>query len=100
MAGVDFPTNSGMTDFSSQGSDSLVPNVYMTPACKLGSSVTDFSDTDSLVSCFDCQRPVSAPPSTSLYKMNICSTRVQIAPHVAAQQVMNSDAALYSVIIP
>ena len=44
--------------------------------------------------------PISAPPSTSLYKMNICSTRVQIAPHVAAQQVMNSDAVLYSVIIP
>src|ERR1700761_6640949 len=37
---------------------------------------------------------------TSSYKMNICSTSVLNAPHVAAQQVMNSDAALYSVLIP
>src|ERR1700761_6267999 len=44
--------------------------------------------------------PISAPPSTSSYKMNICSTSVLNAPHVAAQQVMNSDAVLYSVIIP
>jgi len=84
-----------MTDSLNQVSDSLVPNMY--PAWM---SDVDFSDTDSLVSCFECPRPVSAPPSTSSYKMNICSTSVQIAPHVAAQQVMNSDAALYSVIIP
>ena len=32
--------------------------------------------------------------------MNICSTSVLIAPHVAVPQVMNSDAALYSVTIP
>ena len=32
--------------------------------------------------------------------MNICSTSVSIAPHVAVLQVMNSDAALYSVAIP
>ena len=32
--------------------------------------------------------------------MNICSTSVSIAPHVAVPQVMNSDAALYSVTIP
>ena len=86
--------------FSSQVSDSLVPHVYMDPVCKLGSSNMDFSDTESLVSHFSIPRPVSAPPSTSLYNMNICSTSVLNTPHVAAQQVMNSDAALYSVIIP
>ena len=32
--------------------------------------------------------------------MNICSTSVSIAPHVAVSQVMNSDAAIYSVTIP
>ena len=31
--------------------------------------------------------------------MNICSTSVLIAPHVSVPQVMNSDAALYSVTI-
>ena len=54
----------------------------------------------SLVSHFSMPRPVSAPPYTSLYKMNICSTSVLIAPHVAVLQVMNSGAALYSVTIP
>ena len=87
-------------DFPSQVSDSLVPNVYMDPACKLGSSVMDFSDMESLVSSFNVPSPVSAPSSTSSYKMNICSTRVMFAPHIAAQQVMNSDAALPSVMIP
>ena len=72
----------------------------MNPVCKLGSSDTDFSDTKSLVSHFSLPHPVSAPPSTSLYKMNICNMSVLIAPHVAVLQVMNSDAALYSVIIP
>src|SRR6201996_6498389 len=90
---------SGMMDSSSQVSDSLIPNVYDT-ACKLGDSDMDFSDMASLVSHFSMPRPVSAPPYTSLYKMNICSTTVLNAPHVAVQQVMNSDAALYSVIIP
>ena len=99
MAAADSPI-SGMMDFSSQVSDSLVPNVYMNPVCKLGSSDTDFSDTESLVSHFSLPCPVSAPPSTSSYKMNICSTSVLIAPHVAVPQVMNSDAALYSVTIP
>ena len=99
MAAADSPI-SGMADFSSQVSDSLVPNVYMNPVCKLGSSDMDFSDTASLVSHFSMHRPVSAPPSTSLHKMNICSTSVLIAPHVAVLQVMNSDAALYSVTIP
>ena len=74
---------SGMTDLSSQVLDSLVPNVYMNPVCKLGSSDTDFSDMASLVSHFSMPCPVSAPPSTSLYKMNICSTSVVNAPHVA-----------------
>ena len=86
-------------DSSGQVSDSLIPNVDST-ACKLGDSDSDFSDTASLVSHFSMPRPVSAPPYTSSYKMNICSTSVLNAPHVAAQQVMNSDAALYSVIIP
>ena len=89
-----------MTDFSSQVSDSLVLNVYMNPVRKLGSSDMDFSDTASLVSHFSMPRPVSAPPSTSSYKMNICSASVLIAPHVAVPQVMDSDAALYSVTIP
>ena len=99
MAAVDSP-DSGMTDFSGQVLDSLIPNVYTNPVCKLGSSNTDFSDTDSLVSHFSMPRPVSAPPSTSSYKMNICSTSVSIAPNVAVLQVMNTDAALYSVTIP
>src|ERR1700761_30377 len=98
MAAIDSPY-SGMMDFSSQVSDSLVPNVDST-ACKIGDSDSDISDTVSLVSHFSMPRPVSAPPYTSLYKMNICSTSVFDAPHVVAQQVMNSDAALYSVIIP
>ena len=51
MAAVDSPI-SGMMDSSSQVSDSLVPNVYMTPVCKLGDSDTDFSDMASLVSHF------------------------------------------------
>ena len=99
MAAVDSP-DPGMTDFSSQVLDSLVPNVYMNPVCKLGSSDTDFSDMASLVSPFLMPHPVSAPPSTSSHKMNICSTSVLIAPHVALPRVMNSDAALYSVTIP
>ena len=99
MAAADSPI-SGMMDFSSQVLNSLVPNVYMNPVCRLDSSDTDFSDTASLVSHFSMPRPVSAPPSTSSYKMNICSTSVLIAPHVAVLQVMNSDAALYSVTIP
>src|SRR6201996_8197636 len=98
MAAVDYPY-SGMMYFSSQVSDSRVPNVDST-ACKLGDSNSDISDTVSLVSHFSMPRPVSAPPYTSLYKMNICSTSVLNAPHVAVQQVMNSDAVLYSVIIP
>ena len=72
----------------------------MNPVCKLGSSDPDFSDTESLVSHFSVPCLVSAPPSTSSHKMNICSTSVSIAPHVAVLQVMNSDAALYSVAIP
>ena len=48
MAAADSPI-SGMMDFSSQVSDSLVPNVYMNPVCKLGSSDMDFSDMESLV---------------------------------------------------
>ena len=51
MAAADSPI-SGMMDSSSQVSDSLVPNVYMNPVCKLGSSDMDFSDTESLVSHF------------------------------------------------
>ena len=98
MAAIDSPY-SGMMDFSSQVSDSLIPNVDST-ACKIGDSDSDISDSDSLVSHFSMPCPVSAPPYTSSYKMNICSTSVFDAPHVAAQQVMNSDAALYSVIIP
>ena len=98
MAAIDSPY-SGMMDFSSQVSDSLVPNVDST-ACKLGDSDSDISDSDSLVSHFSMPRPVSAPPYTSSYKMNICSMSVLNAPHVAVQQVMNSDAALYSVMIP
>ena len=70
MAAADSP-NSGMMDFSSQVLDSLVPNVYMNPVCKLGSSDTDFSDMASLVYHFSMPRPVTAPPSTSSYKMNI-----------------------------
>ena len=96
---VDSPY-SGMMDFSSQVSDSLVPNVYMNPVFKLGSSDTDFLDMESLVSHFSMPCLISAPPSTSSYKMNICSTSVLIAPHVAVLQVMSSDAVLYSVIIP
>ena len=69
MAAADSPI-SGMVDFSSQVSDSLVPNVYMNPVCKLGSSDMDFSDTASLVSHFSMPCPVSAPPSTSSCKMN------------------------------
>ena len=72
----------------------------MNPVCKLGSSDTNFSDMESLVSHFSMPHPVSAPPSISSYKMNICSMSVLIAPHVAVPQVMNSDAALYSVTIP
>jgi len=34
-----------MMDSSSQVSDSLVPNVYIDTACKLGDSDMDFSDT-------------------------------------------------------
>ena len=99
MAAADSPI-SGMTDFSSQVSDSLVPNVYMNPVCKLGSSEMDFSDMESLFSHVSLPCPISAPSSTSSYKMNICSTSVSIAPHVAVLQVMNSDAALYFVTIP
>ena len=68
--------------------------VNMCPACKLDSSSV----------CSDCL--VSNSPSTSASEMNIFSTYVplsscvQTAPHVAVQQVMNSDAALNSVIIP
>ena len=75
---------------------SLVSDYHVNtdPACKIDSSsvVLDFL--------------VSTPPSTSASEMNIFSTyvpssyRVQTAPHVAVQQVMNSDAALNSVIIP
>ena len=53
MAAADSPI-SGMTDFSSQVSDSLVPNVYSNPVCKLGSSDTDFSDMASLFPIFLC----------------------------------------------
>ena len=68
--------------------------VNMCPACKLDSSSV----------CSDCL--VSNSPSTSALEMNIFSTYVplsscvQTAPHVAVQQVMNSDAALNSVIVP
>ena len=48
-------------DFSSQVSDSLVPNVYMNPVCKLGSSDMDFSDTESL--CYNWGRGLSGPSS-------------------------------------
>ena len=74
-------------------SDCLVPTVYtLDPACKLDSSSVDS----------DCL--VSSPPSTSASEMNISSlfslSCVQTTPNVAVQQVMNSDAALNSVIIP
>ena len=71
-------------------SDCLIPTVNMVPACKLDSS--------SVVSVTDCLS--STPPSTSACEMNIRSISSGIhAPNVVVQQVMNSDAALNSVII-
>ena len=72
-------------------SDSLIHNVNMVPACKLDSSSSVFTD-----------RLSSTPLSTSAFEMNISSSLslVSHAPNVAVQQVMNSDAALNSVIIP
>ena len=67
-------------------SDVPVPHVKTIPACKLDSSSVDMV----------CLPP---PPSTSACKMNICSSSGIHAPHVAVQQVMNSDATLNSVII-
>ena len=67
-------------------SDCPVPHVYTVPACKLDSSSVDTV----------CLPP---PPSTSACEMNIHSSSGIHAPHVAVQQVMNSDAALNSVII-
>ena len=63
----------------------------MVPACKLDSS-SDVS--------MDCLS--STYLSTSASEMNICSSisLVSHTPNVAVQQVMNSDAALNSVIIP
>ena len=66
--------------------DSPVSHVYTVPACKLDSSSVDTV----------CLPP---PPSTSACEMNICNSSGIHAPHVAVQQVMNSDAALNSVII-
>ena len=66
--------------------DYPVPHVYMIPACKLDSSSVDTV----------CLPP---PPSTSACEMNISNSSVIHAPPVAVQQVMNSDAALNSVII-
>ena len=66
--------------------DSPVPHVYTIPACKLDSSSVDTV----------CLPP---PPSTSVCEMNIRSSSGIHAPYVAVQQVMNSDAALNSVII-
>ena len=52
----------------------------------------------SVVSITDCLS--STPPSTSACEMNISSSSSGThAPNVAVQQVMNSDAALNSVII-
>ena len=67
-----------------------IPSVYTVPACKLGSS-----SVDSTV-CL----PLT-PLSTSASEMNISSSvsPVSYDPAVAVQQVMNSDAALNSVII-
>ena len=76
--------------------DYLIPNVYtLVPACKLHSSSVDL----------DCL--VLSPPSTSASEMNIRSSLTSVSspscvlntPHVAVQQVMNSDATLNSVII-
>ena len=58
----------------------------MVPACKL-----DGSSVDTVY--------LPPPPSTSACEMNIHSSSGIHAPHVAVQQVMNSDAALNSVII-
>ena len=71
-------------------SDSLIHNVNKVPACKIDSS------SDSPV-CL-----TSIPLSTSALEMNISSSLslVSHALNVAVQQVMNSDAALNSVIIP
>ena len=70
-------------------SDSDVSRVYNSvSACKLDSSTgLDFS-------------LVSSTTSTSASEMNTVNSRVSSAPHVAVPQVMNSDAALNSVIIP
>ena len=72
------------------GSDSLIHNVNMVPACKLDSSSVHTG------------RLPSNPISTSASEMNISSSLslVSHAPNIAVQQVMNSDAALNSVIIP
>ena len=72
-------------------SDSLIHNVNMVPACKLDSSSVVSTD-----------RLSSTPLSTSASEMNIGSllSLVSHALNVAVQQVMNSDAALNSVIIP
>ena len=67
-------------------SDCPVPHVDTVPACKLDSSSVDTV----------CLPP---SPSTSACEMNIRSSSGIHAPHVAVQQVMNSDAALNSVII-
>ena len=67
-------------------SDFPVPHVYTVPACKIDSSSVDTV----------CLPP---PPSTSACEMNIRSSSGIHAPHVAVQQVMNSDATLNSVII-
>ena len=66
--------------------DCPVPHVYTIPACKLDSSSVDMN----------C---LPSSPSTSACEMNICSSSGIHASHVAVQQVMNSDAALNSVII-
>ena len=70
--------------------DSLIHNVNMVPACKL----------DSRSVFMDCLS--STHLSTSASEMNISSSLslVSHAPNVAVQQVMNSEAALNSVIIP
>ena len=64
----------------------LVPTVL---ACEIDSS-SDVLATDCLS---------LTPPSTSACEMNISSSGIH-APHVTVQQVMNSDAALNSVIVP
>ena len=67
-------------------SDCPVPHVYNHSACKL--AFGSYADLDCLSSS-----------STSAFVMNIVNNHVSTTPSVAVQQVMNTDAALNSVII-